>query len=429
MPPRRPPPSAPPPPEGPLTVDSVGGEGDGVIRLTDGRLLHVPGILPGEVVRLRAGREGPVLEAIEAPSPDRRPPPCLYFGTCGGCALQHWDDAAALAWKVERLRATLALERLEADILPVVRTAPATRRRTALHARRGDNRRIARLGFKARRSWNLVEISDCTVLDPAITAALPGLRRLAAPFLEHPKSAPTLHVTSTGTGLDIDVTGVEARSGGLSADARMAAAEIAAELGIARLTLAGDSVFLQRRPVVQFGRARVEIPPGGFLQASAAAEAALVAEVGAAAAGARRIADLFCGAGAFTFPLAGIAPVLAADASAPAIGALTAAIATAPGLHGITAEVRDLFRRPVLASELRRIDVVVFDPPRAGAAAQVAEIALSGVGRVAAVSCNPATFARDARHLVDAGFRIERILPVDQFLWSPHLELTAIFSR
>jgi 23S rRNA (uracil1939-C5)-methyltransferase len=252
---------------------------------------------------------------------------------------------------------------------------------------------------------------------------------LAAPFLEHPKSAPTLHVTSTGTGLDIDVTGVEARSGGLSADARMAAAEIAAELGIARLTLAGDSVFLQRRPVVQFGRARVEIPAGGFLQASAAAEAALVAEVGAAAAGARRIADLFCGAGAFTFPLAGIAPVLAADASAPAIGALTAAIATAPGLHGITAEVRDLFRRPVLASELRRIDVVVFDPPRAGAAAQVAEIALSGVGRVAAVSCNPATFARDARHLVDAGFRIERILPVDQFLWSPHLELTAIFSR
>lgn len=429
MPPRRSPPAAPPPPEGPLTVDAMGGEGDGVIRTPEGRVLHVPGVLPGEVVRLKAGREGPVLEALEASSPDRRTPPCRHFGACGGCALQHWDEAAALAWKVERLRSTLALERLEAEILPVVRTAPATRRRTALHARRGEGRRLARLGFKARRSWNLVEISDCAVLDPAITAALPGLRRLAAPFLEHPKSAPTLHVTSTGTGLDIDVTGVEARSGGLSADARMAAAEIAAELGVARLTLAGDSVFLQRRPVVAFGRARVEIPPGGFLQASVAAEAAMVAEVGAAAAGARRIADLFCGAGAFTFPLAGIAPVFAADASAAAIGALTAAIATAPGLHGITAEVRDLFRRPVLASELRRVDFLVFDPPRAGAVAQAAEIARSAVGRVAAVSCNPATFARDARQLVDAGFRIDRILPVDQFLWSPHLELTAIFSR
>ncbi|MCA6335495.1 MAG: class I SAM-dependent RNA methyltransferase [Phenylobacterium sp.] len=429
MPPRRPSPPPAPPPEGLLTVESVGGEGDGVVRTAEGRLLHVPGALPGEVIRLGAGSDGPVLVSVDRASPDRRAPPCPHFGTCGGCALQHWDHAAALAWKVGRLRATLALERLETDILPVVTTAPGGRRRAALHARRGPTRTEARIGFKARRSWSLVELSDCAVLDPAITRALPLLRRLAAPLLEHPKSAPALHVTVTDTGLDIDVTGVEARSGGLSADARQLAAEVAGQGDIARLTLAGEILFQQRQPVVRLGRARVVLPPGAFLQAAPVAEAAMAAEAVAAADGARRIADLFCGVGTFTFPLAEVAPVLAVDSSAPAIAALVAAVATAPGLHGITAETRDLFRRPVAAAELRRIDVIVFDPPRAGAIAQTAEIAQSGAARVVGVSCNPATFARDARRLVDEGFRLERVRPVDQFLWSPHLELVAVFSR
>ncbi len=204
---------------------------------------------------------------------------------------------------------------------------------------------------------------------------------------------------------------------------------MAAEGGLARLTLAGDILFLQRQPGVRLGRARVALPAGAFLQADPVAEAAMVAEAVIAAGGARRIADLFCGVGTFTFPLAELAPVLAVDGSAPAIRALTGAISTAPGLHGITAEARDLFRRPVSAVELRRTDVVLFDPPRAGAIAQTAEIAQSGAARVIGVSCNPATFARDARRLVDEGFRLDRIRPVDQFLWSPHLELVGIFSR
>jgi 23S rRNA (uracil1939-C5)-methyltransferase len=400
-----------------------------VVRAPGGRVLHVAGVLPGEVIRLGPGPDGPVLLSVEASSPDRRSPPCSHFGRCGGCALQHWEDAAALAWKIDRLRATLALERLETDILPVARTSPGGRRRAALHARRGPSRGEARLGFKARRSWTLVEISGCAVLDPAIVWALPLLRRLAAPLLEHPKSAPALHVTVTDDGLDIDVTGVEARSGGLSADARQDIAAMAAEGGLARLTLAGDILFLQRQPGVRLGRARVALPAGAFLQADPVAEAAMVAEAVIAAGGARRIADLFCGVGTFTFPLAELAPVLAVDGSAPAIRALTGAISTAPGLHGITAEARDLFRRPVSAVELRRTDVVLFDPPRAGAIAQTAEIAQSGAARVIGVSCNPATFARDARRLVDEGFRLDRIRPVDQFLWSPHLELVGIFSR
>jgi 23S rRNA (uracil1939-C5)-methyltransferase len=285
------------------------------------------------------------------------------------------------------------------------------------------------VGFKARRSWRLTAIDACAIAEPGLVVALPMLRRLAAAFLEHPKSAPTLHVTLSETGLDIDVTGVERRGGGLSADARAQAAAIAGEADFARVTLAGEVVFQARRSIVRMGEATIALPPGAFLQAVPAAERAMADFVVEAAAGARRIADLYCGVGAFTFPLARLAPVSAADVAAPAIASLRAAIATAPGLSPIEASARDLDRRPLLAEDLRKIDVVVFDPPRAGAPVQSAEIARSAVSRVAAVSCNLATFVRDAKILTDAGFILERVLPVDQFLWSPHIELVGVFSR
>ena len=285
------------------------------------------------------------------------------------------------------------------------------------------------LGFKARRTWRLVAIDVCAIADQRLVAALPLLRRLAEPFLEHPKSAPTLHVTVTETGLDIDVTGVERRGGGLSADARMRAAATAGDGDVARVTLAGEILYQARPALVRIGAATVALPPGGFLQAVAAAEHAMVDFALAAAAGAHRIADLYCGVGAFTFPLATLAPVMAADASAPAIASLKAALATAPGLSPIEASLRDLDRRPVLADDLRKTDVVVFDPPRAGAAAQSAEIARSAAPRAVAVSCNLTTFVRDAKILTDGGFTLQRLLPVDQFLWSPHIELVAQFNR
>src|SRR5690606_32191977 len=183
------------------------------------------------------------------------------------------------------------------------------------------------------------------------------------------------------------------------------------------------------QPIVRLGAATVALPPGAFLQATPQAEAAMAAFVRAAADGAEKIADLYCGVGTFTFRLAEIAPVYAADGAAEAVAALASAVGTAPGLKGVIAEARDLVRRPVLAEELKRIDVVVFDPPRAGALEQSQEIARSGVSRVIGVSCNPATFARDARVLIDAGFRLARVLPVDQFLWSPHIELVGLFER
>lgn len=407
-----------------LVIETMGGEGDGVAAGP----AFIPFTLPGERVLARGpGERRELVEVLDA-SPERVAPVCPHFGTCGGCALQHWAPAPYLAWKVERLAATLSRQHIEAEMPPPFAAAPATRRRVALHARRGT-RDSARLGYKARKSWDLVDIDVCPISNPAIQAALPALKRLAAPLFEHPKSAPTLHVTLAANGLDVDISGVERRSGGLSADARVQLAERAAEADFARVTLDGEIAYLARQPQVRLGPAVVGLPPGAFLQATPEAEATMADFVGEAAAGATRIADLYCGVGTFTFRLAEIAQVYAADFATESIRALSGALASVPGLKGVTAEARDLVRRPVLAEELRKTDVVVFDPPRAGAAEQVSELARSAVSRVIGVSCNPATFARDARILIDAGFRLERVLPVDQFLWSPHIELVGVFQR
>ena len=416
----------PPPVEREVAIGALGGQGDGVAQ--DGAF--VPFALPGERVRARfSGERGELLEVLSA-SPDRIAPASPHYGRCGGCSLQHWRREPYLAWKAEQVRLALGRERIETEMLPPFAASPGSRRRLALHARRGARPDEARLGFKARRSWDLVEIAVCPIADPRLVAALPALRRLAAPFLEHPESAPTLHVTWTATGLDVDVTGVERRSGGLSAGGRLRAAAAAEAGDLARVTLGGEVVYGARAPQVRFGAASVALPPGSFLQAVPEAEAAMAADAVEAVAGARRVADLFSGVGTFSFRLAEVAAVHAVDGSAPAVAALKAAVGTAPGLKPLTAETRDLDRRPMLASELKRFDAVVFDPPRAGALPQSMQIAAArGVTTVVGVSCNPATFARDARVLLDGGFTLRRVRPVDQFLWSPHIELVGVFTR
>ncbi len=410
-----------------LTISHIGGQGDGVARTERGPVF-APLTLPGEVIRaeVRDGRAETV--EIVTPSPDRIAPVSPHYGDCGGCSLQHWATGPYLDWKREQVRVALAREGIEIEVEATVATPPGSRRRLALHARRGPDGR-AILGFKARKSWRLVLVSACPVADPRIVAAIPALARVAEAFLEHPKSAPTLHVTWTLDGLDVDVTGVERRSGGLSRDAQMRAIMAAGEADLARLSQAGETLVMARRPRVTFGPATVPLPAGGFLQAVPQAEAAMVERATEAVRGAKKIADLFCGAGTFTFPLAAVAPVLAADASAEGIAALKAGIGTARGLKPIAAEARDLFRRPLSPYDLKGCDAVVFDPPRAGAAEQTAQIAQTKAQAVVGVSCNPTTFARDARILIDAGFRLERVTPVDQFLWSAHVELVGVFKR
>ncbi len=258
-------------------IERVGARGDGVAAGP----VYAALTLPGERVRASvAGDRAEALEILEA-SAERVTPPCPHFGDCGGCALQHWAHAPYLAWKAEQVRAALASVRIETEILPPFASPLHSRRRLALHARKLGGR--VAVGFKARRSWRLVEIGVCLIADRRLEAALPALAELSAPFFEHPKSAPTLHVTLTETGLDIDVTGVERRAGGLSADARVTVAERAAALDFARVTLAGEVLYLARQPIVRLGRAMVALPPGAFLQAVAAAEAAMAAFVAEAA--------------------------------------------------------------------------------------------------------------------------------------------------
>jgi 23S rRNA (uracil1939-C5)-methyltransferase len=406
-----------------LTVEALGAQGDGIAPGP----VFIPLTLAGETVGARvAGGRGDLIEIL-SPSPERVTPPCPHFGLCGGCALQHWSLEPYLAWKQDQVRQALAHRGLETQIAAPIACTPASRRRLALHARSGPKGPL--LGFKERGSWTLVDITVCTIADPALVRALPALRRLGGVFLGKPKSAPTLHVTLTLSGIDVDVTGVEGAGKGPSPAVRAAVAEAAGAGDFARVTQSGEILYQVRQPVVRFGPATVALPPGGFLQASARAETTMAALAVGAVAGAKRIADLFCGAGAFSFPLAQVAAVLAADSSATAIAALRSALATAQGSKPIVTETRDLYRRPVMAVELKKIDAVVFDPPRAGAEAQVTEIAGSKVGVVVGVSCNPVTFARDARILVDAGFRLESVTPVDQFLWSPHIELVGVFRR
>jgi 23S rRNA (uracil1939-C5)-methyltransferase len=413
-----------------LAIARVGAQGDGVSTPADETSpIYAPFTLPGERIRAEVkGDRAELLDLLE-PSPERVPAPCPHFGACGGCALQHWAPCPYLEWKRGLIVEALAREQIETEVLEPFAARPGSRRRLALHARPGPRSDEARLGYKARGSWRLVEVDACPIADPRLVAAFPALRRLAAAVLEHPRSAPTLHATWTETGLDIDITGVERRTGGLSADRRMAAAEAAGAGDLARVTLSGEILYQARRPAVRQGRALVALPPGAFLQASAEAEAAMAGFAAEALAGAARIADLFSGVGTFALRLAETCQVHAADASAEAVAALVQAQASAAGLKRITADARDLFRRPVLAQELKGLDGAVFDPPRAGAQSQAAELAASRLGRVVGVSCNPATFARDARVLVDAGFRLERVLPVDQFLWSPHVELVGVFGR
>lgn len=427
---RRSPPAAPPSAvERELRIERIGAQGDGVAveaELSGGAF--VPFTLPGERVLAKVGGGRGELQAVLQSSPDRVEPPCPHFGPCGGCALQHWSHPPYLAWKTEQIREALARERIRTEIRPAFAAPPHSRRRLALHARAGE-RGVVRLGYKTRRSWVLVDVAVCPIADRRLVAAFPALRRLAAPFLEHPKSAPTLHVTLTETGLDVDVTGVERKSGGLSADARLRAAEAAGAADFARVTLAGEVVFQSRAPLVRLGAATVALPPGAFLQAVPQAEAAVAAVALEAARGARRVLDLFCGVGTFTFRLAEAAAVHAVDGSEAAVAALRNAAGSTPGLKPVAAEARDLDRRPVLAREIDRFDAVLFDPPRAGAQAQAAQIAASETPVAIGVSCNPATFARDARVLLDGGFSLSHVTPVDQFLWSPHIELVGVFVR
>jgi 23S rRNA (uracil1939-C5)-methyltransferase len=420
-----------------LRIERLGERGDGIGRL-DTRPVYVAGALPGELVRIGPGRkrgDGVAADLVELlePAPERQAPPCRHFAACGGCALQHLAPSAYRAWKEERLATALARAGLRpAAIEPLVAIDPASRRRVELVARRQGGR--VRLGFHERASHRVVDLADCRIMVPPLLALLPPLRAALAEVLPEGGEADLL-ATATETGIDLLVQAGFAP--GLAA--RQALADLAGQAGIARITWREpgepeEPILLQRRPAVSFAGVLVDLPPGGFLQASAAAEAALVGAALAALPRHGRIADLYAGCGTFSFAIAmaGAAErvaVHAVEGDAAALGALLAAARRAGLADRVTGERRDLAGDPPLPAELGRYDAVLFDPPRAGGPAVAGALAASAVRRVVAVSCNPASFARDARTLVDGGFALGRVTPVDQFVWSPHLELVAELSR
>lgn len=399
-------------------IERLGHQGDGIAPGP----VFAPMTLPGEVVSGTLNGQRLEQVRIVTPSSDRVAAPCRHFKTCGGCQVQHASDAFVEHWKAGIVREALRAQGIEAEIAGVETSPPRSRRRAGLSARR--TKKGAMAGFHGRASGTIVEIPDCQLLHPDLIAALPVAEALAVAGGSR-KGELNVSVTLSDGGLDVAV-----RDGKpLDRDLEVALAQQAEALDLARLSWDGEVIAMRRAPGQIFGPARVVPPPGAFLQATPQGEAALLRAVSEITEGASKIADLFAGCGTFALPLARRAEVLAVEGDRAMIAALDRGWREAPGLKKVTAVARDLFRRPLMPDELAKLDAVVIDPPRAGAEAQIREIAASNVPVVAYVSCNPVTFARDARILCDAGFRLDHVNVVDQFRWSVHTELVASFRR
>lgn len=405
-----------------LDIVRLGSQGHGIADKASVPVF-VPYTLPGEKARVEvSGERGRLLEVL-SPGAERIKPICQHFTRCGGCALQHMEQNAYLAWKRQFVVDAFSARGIDAPVAPVIGTGLGARRRVTFTARRTG--RGAILGFHVAREDEIADLHECPVTAPEIVQVLPGLRTLIEPLLTRRGEA-RLVVTLATNGIDLAIEGVRRD---LPADARERLARDAATLKLARVSIGADTLYQAAEPVIRFGAGVVVPPSGAFLQAAPDAEHEMVRLVTSSMPKAKSIADLFCGLGTFAFPLAVSARVLAVDGDSQAIAALQAAAKRTKGLKPMQSKVRDLFREPLSAKELEVFDAVVFDPPRAGAAAQAAMLTQSKVATVAAVSCNPRTLARDARLLIDGGYRLDAVTPIDQFLFSAHIEAVAIFHR
>lgn len=389
------------------TIVRIGGRGDGLTANGRAVPFGVPGDTVAEDGALRHG-------------PHHVTPPCRHFPACGGCQLQHVDDAAYADFLAERIASALTAQGLDVPAMaPAHLSPPRTRRRASFRAERKG--RQVTLGFNEGASHRIVDLRECLVLHPALFALVAPLRTLLATLVPNGRAAGVqMTLADQGVDLLLDKVTVE----GLAATEALT--DFAAKHRLARLSIdegyGPEARWEPAAVTVTLGGTPVPLPQGAFLQATADGEAALVAAVREMVGDAAAVADLFAGLGTFALPLSATAKVVAVEGARDAILALK-------GTNRVAVEHRDLFRRPLTAAELARFDAVVLDPPRAGAREQVAALGASGVGRIVHVSCNQATFGRDAKTLVDAGYRVERIVPVGQFRWSTHVELVALFTR
>ncbi|KCV82508.1 23S rRNA (uracil-5-)-methyltransferase RumA [Actibacterium atlanticum] len=379
----------------------------------------LPRTLPGEVIVLDADTGK---QRVVTPSEHRISAPCRHFKNCGGCAMQHAADDFVANWKMGIVKTGLAARGIEARMRPIKTSPPNSRRRATLHGRRTKSGAL--VGFHARASDMVVEVPDCKLLHPDLLKTVPVLAEITK-MAGSRKGEIGFALTMSEGGVDLDVRGAKATD----LDMLTRLGELADRADLARLSWEAEPIATRRAPYQRFGQARVVPPPGAFLQATPQGESALVAAVQEAVGDASRVVDLFAGCGTFALSLASDAEILAVEAEAAPLQALDAAWRATPGLRHVATLVRDLFRQPLLPDELGKFDAVVIDPPRAGAEAQIRAVADAQVPVIAAVSCNPVSFARDARILLDAGYGLDWVQVVDQFRWSTHVELVARFSR
>ena len=398
-----------------LELVRLGHDGDGVTA--DG--VFVPYTVPGDVVRAARSNSRARVESILAPGPWRTAPACRHFGACGGCALQHVAREPYLAWKRELVVTALRQRGFEDVAVDEMRAVPPGTRRRAVFKARKTGGAVA-LGFQERDSRTLVDLGECPVLVPALVRLIDPLKKALANILGEDDTA-EVHATATDAGADLSLKWKRARS----PEALMSMAQIARDLDLARLTWNGEPVSIARTPALRVGKFTVALPPEPFLQPTGEGERILQELVLEGVGPARCVADLFAGCGTFALMLADGRKVRAVEEN----GSMLEALAAATKGTKVETERRDLFRRPLSPPELAPFDAAVIDPPRPGAKAQAEMLAKSAVPRIVYVSCNPASFARDARILCDGGYVMRRVVPVDQFLWSAHVELAAVLER
>ncbi len=404
----------------------MGARGDSTAEGEPGPI-YTPYALPGEQVRARVtGGRAELLEVLRA-SPERQQPACRHFGRCGGCQLQHWADEPYLAWKREQVIDALEKRGFGgAQVEPTIAAWGDGRRRAALHAARQNNQ--VRVGFIERGGARLTPITQCPVLAPALEAVVLKLAPLAELALPQ-RGEITLQCLLTDSGVDVSIKG----AGRVDLLHRAGLERLIAEanaLNLARLSFDGDTIIERAKPTLRMGRAVVSPPPGAFLQPTALGEETLARLTLEAVQGAKRVVDLFSGIGTFALRIAEQAEVLAAEGDTEMLAALKKA---ADGAGGSLKEVsilrRDLLRTPLSSLEMKKFDAAVIDPPRSGARQQAEQIARAPIRKLAYVSCDPASFARDLKVLIEHGFTLTKITPVDQFRWSPHVELVGALER
>ncbi len=411
-----------------LTIARLGSGGDGIADTPSGPV-YVPFSLPGETVAVARVKNHGTIMSMSQVSPERVTPLCSHFGpegrngTCGGCTLQHASDALYHPFKRELVVQALKSRGLTPEVAPLVIARPGERRRVVFTARQTEKGML--LGFNQAGSHHIVSIDECPISSPGIVSRLDAIRRVAGAIAT---TADTFRVTvlETLTGLDLAFEGVK-KIGDRQRHA--VTTSVLALGGIARVSSDGEILLEPVRPEIEFGGVRVSPPAGGFTQATKPAEELMAELVLSAIGKAKRVADLFAGSGTFALHIARKAKVHAVEGDEKAVAALDRAARNTQGMKPVTVEKRDLFRRPMMASELKVYDAVVFDPPRAGAEDQCHELARSGVKTIVAISCNPASLARDLTILTAAGYKIRLVTPIDQFLWSAHVEAVAVLEK